>query len=690
MIYFSEEVLRHTWSIVYWISFALTWIIIPITNSYFQTGEFTFWRKLKSSIYNNLLYQLVLLLLGLAFISLLIYSNSQFWNLSHLLSFLMGLSNGYGLILIIGFMGYGFIQFPRHFWKQSSLQKTLYRMERKAETLFESLMDAEADWKGVVRDVVVVRQRIQQNDIAESDPVRKSEMTVFVEHLIREHCPDAIEESTLRVMESSLRDSPLWSCPLTQRQLEKLHVRTKMTFTMLDKSRGKWNQLLKGAWWCQDVLACQRRRNRRDATCCSGFTTFCSRFDALELDKLRSLSGEQTDGEDYTDSHHRRATNSSKSLSTWFWTTRIRIKGFFLSIYYTYLRDHVYRFLSVFFWIMSVLIIYCEVTFPFDSDTEPTYDLLALLTHYLTHTLKNITLLQLLSLFTLSYMVLCTFWSIFTVKLFRFFTGTNGSGYSLVGPNATDESSLLFFAAYLTRLMFPLCHNFLNLVKETSTTFHIVMGKMDLIPILGTGFLHMYLPIAIGVFFTIALVGSVKGVQRAWRGCWCGRWLASVQDGDEDEENEDLERLMDGDETDHESNDGVRGSRTGGSVTGRNLIEKAWKAEQKRLERLEIVPVERTRSDSELSGVNWWTRVREFLASVTVFGRTNRIRVQSGESGEEEGVVVPVTLASTSVVNDERGKVSRDRERNASFPGNINPNINVQNVVDAAVWKWDE
>lgn len=213
---------------------------------------------------------------------------------------------------------------------------------------------------------------------------------------------------------------------------------------------------------------------------------------------------------------------------------------------------------------------------------------------------------------------------------------------------------------------------------------------MDLIPILGTGFLHMYLPIAIGVFFTIALVGSVKGVQRAWRGCWCGRWLASVQDGDEDEENEDLERLMDGDETDHESNDGVRGSRTGGSVTGRNLIEKAWKAEQKRLERLEIVPVERTRSDSELSGVNWWTRVREFLASVTVFGRTNRIRVQSGESGEEEGVVVPVTLASTSVVNDERGKVSRDRERNASFPGNINPNINVQNVVDAAVWKWDE
>lgn len=73
-------------------------------------------------------------------------------------------------------------------------------------------------------------------------------------------------------------------------------------------------------------------------------------------------------------------------------------------------------------------------------------------------TLGAVTIIQLISMLTVGYMSWCTFSSLFKLKVF--------SLYSLVPHHHSDESSLLWFTGYLFKLTFPLCYNFLNLIKD--------------------------------------------------------------------------------------------------------------------------------------------------------------------------------------------------------------------------------
>ena len=52
----DEGVLLNLWRVVYWSSQVLTWVILPIMQSYTQAGEFTVTGKLKSALWDNMLY----------------------------------------------------------------------------------------------------------------------------------------------------------------------------------------------------------------------------------------------------------------------------------------------------------------------------------------------------------------------------------------------------------------------------------------------------------------------------------------------------------------------------------------------------------------------------------------------------------------------------------------------------------
>lgn len=105
--------------------------------------------------------------------------------------------------------------------------------------------------------------------------------------------------------------------------------------------------------------------------------------------------------------------------------------------------------------------------------------------------------------FTLSlllYLATCTYSSFMKVRIFRY--------YRLV-PGHTDEKSLLFFAAYLCRLSFPLGYNYLTLIEghggaaSIVTEFTKVMGPMDLIPVMGKNFNNYF---AVGLLVVCGLV----------------------------------------------------------------------------------------------------------------------------------------------------------------------------------------
>lgn len=69
-----EDVLLGLWRVIYWTSQFLTWICLPLMQSYSKAGEFTALGRFKSAIYNNTIYYGIY---GFIFIILLFYALSK-------------------------------------------------------------------------------------------------------------------------------------------------------------------------------------------------------------------------------------------------------------------------------------------------------------------------------------------------------------------------------------------------------------------------------------------------------------------------------------------------------------------------------------------------------------------------------------------------------------------------------------
>lgn len=54
--YVPDNVFPNLWRVVYWTSQFLTWLILPLMQSYIKAGDFTVQGKLKSALIDNAIY----------------------------------------------------------------------------------------------------------------------------------------------------------------------------------------------------------------------------------------------------------------------------------------------------------------------------------------------------------------------------------------------------------------------------------------------------------------------------------------------------------------------------------------------------------------------------------------------------------------------------------------------------------
>lgn len=66
----NDTLLINFWNVIYWSSQLLTWLILPITESYMSAGDFSFGQRLKSSLKEN---AIVYGSLGIIFIGVFAY-----------------------------------------------------------------------------------------------------------------------------------------------------------------------------------------------------------------------------------------------------------------------------------------------------------------------------------------------------------------------------------------------------------------------------------------------------------------------------------------------------------------------------------------------------------------------------------------------------------------------------------------
>lgn len=149
--------------------------------------------------------------------------------------------------------------------------------------------------------------------------------------------------------------------------------------------------------------------------------------------------------------------------------------------------------------------------------------------------------IQLVALVPYAYMSICTFYSLFKLKLFGLLT--------LHGPHQSTPGPLIFNAIYLIRLQFPLGYNYLLTLSppnargraaiSSDVAFKQLMTSMETVPLFGQGFV-VYAPIVLAVLCAFTLFNCHARILR----------FVGIEHEDSfllvDEEDETQERLREG------------------------------------------------------------------------------------------------------------------------------------------------
>src|SRR5215469_1951692 len=156
-IWLPERALLVSWRISYWLTFVLTWVILPLLGEYADSGYRDTKGRLLYSLKSNGKYHLVVL--AAATLGAIYFFISQGLHYTSLKALVMALAYAWGLILAIYLMGHGLVAIPRKLFKEASISGRLRRLQTKAPSIHENLMDATDELDQYEQQVVELKRR---------------------------------------------------------------------------------------------------------------------------------------------------------------------------------------------------------------------------------------------------------------------------------------------------------------------------------------------------------------------------------------------------------------------------------------------------------------------------------------------------------------------------------------------------
>lgn len=156
-IWLPETITLVTWRIAYWLTFALTWVILPLLGEYSDSGYRDTRSRLIYSLKTNARYQIIVLGSGIAGLVYLIYQNG--FDGSTIKGLVMALAYTWGLILAIYLMGHGLVALPRRLIKNASVSGRLKGLQTQAPKIKDKLDEAMEHLEQLEGQVMQLRQR---------------------------------------------------------------------------------------------------------------------------------------------------------------------------------------------------------------------------------------------------------------------------------------------------------------------------------------------------------------------------------------------------------------------------------------------------------------------------------------------------------------------------------------------------
>lgn len=406
------------WYVVYWSTFFLAWVVLPVQMEYHSSGHFHFWGKLLDA------FRKLLLALALALVAGVIYiiymSATGGGSASHMLAFMMAMGNTYGVLLITVLMGSGLVALPKRLWTMADSEAELCRLYISAQTIDDAYHEARYELEdcelevqkavNLVNDrgnslsseiqkyISILHEKVQKFNFQN----RSSSRAFATSHTVSTEVKDYSVKPTLVALHASLIQAQLKVRAAEQRwkvlisnciKNQQLQHGGAVAASQVDPSAG-----VVSAWVLMPI-----------ATACK------AEEDSVLAKILRNVN---------------------------------LCCGGLHALWMKHCYDIACRFAAVVLGVCSVFILWSEMVMASSLHSPIGY----LLGAY-DATLPNPVIIQGIAFVVLAYMSVCTYWTLFRINI--------GWSYRLQGPQLSAPSSLIFNAEYLSRLQFALSYNFL-------------------------------------------------------------------------------------------------------------------------------------------------------------------------------------------------------------------------------------
>ncbi|KAL2213434.1 hypothetical protein CC79DRAFT_1391386 [Sarocladium strictum] len=240
-IWLPDRVILVSWRITYWLTFALTWFLLPILAEYADAGYREPKDKLLYSLRANAQFYAMSLVAGLVFVVYVCIWITSFFD--GLKGIIMGLAYFVGLALAIYLMGHGLVSIPRRLMRNASVSGKLRRIQGKAPKVYEKMQDSLINLEEIEAQVSELARRKTGSAVMYQDWIEElQDMASLPESQPRtntHHLEGASQALPTVITEKYLAD-------LTRKYVRARHSRTRYQDT--------WNRLVQNAVKTQTIL----------------------------------------------------------------------------------------------------------------------------------------------------------------------------------------------------------------------------------------------------------------------------------------------------------------------------------------------------------------------------------------------------------------------------------------------------
>lgn len=242
----SSDVFPNLWRIVYWTSQCLTWLIMPMMQSYSKAGDFTVKGKLKSALVDNAIYYgSYLFICGILLIYIALKPDVHL-DPPKIKTIASSASNTWGLFLLILLLGYALVEVPRNLWNNSKKNYTLTYCYFKIAKLSTDKCEAEE----TVDDIL--------------DSLKAVTAAVGSGHPLYRHVDTIVQKLPIQLRDRlNGRAPPDRPTPPSLKSLVNLHKKTIKALHVLQRTETQWGLMLERIFHLEDVAANQRSPDHR-------------------------------------------------------------------------------------------------------------------------------------------------------------------------------------------------------------------------------------------------------------------------------------------------------------------------------------------------------------------------------------------------------------------------------------------